>query len=311
MTNELTIRVQSAAIPPLVWNKDEVEKNVNEMLAEYTGRVYTVDDVAKAKEDRAKVNSWKTKLGEALTAARKTYLGPLEEPGKDIKAMQEKISKIVSNIDEQTSAFEQAEKDEKRSSLVLAYRDNIGWVESLIPFDRIFDPKWLNKSCSLSKAKKELLQKIEDVKSDLATIQRVCGEDIEPCTTEYQKNLNLNEAINEHDRRYKSREDQRKAEAARIAEEKAIAAAPVIAQLTTEQREMKAKAAAASDAKMFITPEGRLDFEAMQRAQSAAQDATSAPARKRYYFWVDFTPQDITWFRQAAKERGFKFGSSK
>ena len=71
---------------------------------------------------------------------------------------------------------------------------------------------------------------------------------------------------------------------------------------------MRAQAAEATRAKAFSTPDGRIDFELM-REMSAAQDA--APARKRYYFWVDFTPQDITWFRQAAKERGFKFGSSK
>lgn len=37
----------------------------------------------------------------------------------------------------------------------------------------------------------------------------------------------------------------------------------------------------------------------------------AAPARKRYSFWVEFTPEDIAWFKQGAAERGFRYGSVK
>ena len=84
--------------------------------------------------------------------------------------------------------------------------------------------------------------------------------------------------------------------------------APVIVPPTAEEREMRAQAAAATQAAAFITPDGRLDVEAMQ-TMAAAQP--SAPARKKYYFWVEFTKEDIAWFRSAAKERGFDFGSIK
>jgi hypothetical protein len=117
----------------------------------------------------------------------------------------------------------------------------------------------------------------------------------------------VNEAVREHTRREKSRQAQRDAEAAREAAERARAAAPVIVPPTAEEREMRAQATAATQAAAFITPEGRLDMEAMQ-SFAAAQEASS---RKRYYFWVEFTKEDIAWFRSAAKERGFDFGSIK
>ena len=119
--------------------------------------------------------------------------------------------------------------------------------------------------------------------------------------------MSTNEAVREHNRREKSRQAQREAEAARKAAELARAAAPVIIPPTAEEREMKARAAAATQANAFITPEGRLDAEAMQ-SFAAAQETSS---RKRYYFWVEFTKEDIAWFRSAAKERGFDFGSIK
>ena len=33
MTNELTVRVQSPVIPAMSWNEEEVQRNLDEMLA--------------------------------------------------------------------------------------------------------------------------------------------------------------------------------------------------------------------------------------------------------------------------------------
>ena len=147
----------------------------------------------------------------------------------------------------------------------------------------------------------------------MEAIRDTCGEDVEACTTEYLKSLSVNEAMREHNRREKSRAAQREAEAVRIAAERARAAAPVFVQPTDEEREMKARAAAATQAKMFITSEGRLDFKAVKEAAVDAEqpEAEEVPARNRYRFWVEFTQQDIEWFKKGAAERGFRFGCIK
>lgn len=308
MQEELTVRVERPAIPAMSWNKDEVERNLDEMLAAYKGRVYTPESIKSAKEDRAKINKWSKQLGAALTAAKKMYMDPLNDFTSGIKEMQGKCAVAAGAIDEQVKAVEQAEKDEKASTLKLVYRDCIGELEPLIPFERLLDNRWLNKTFAIAEAKKSLCQSIENIRSDLDFIRENCGEDVEPCTTEYLRNLSVNEAVREHTRREKSRAAQRDAEAAREAAERARMSAPVIVPPTAEEREMRAQAAAATKASAFITPDGRLDVEAMQTMASAQP---SAPARKKYYFWVEFSPEDIKWFRQAAKERGFDFGSIK
>lgn len=62
MTNELTVRVQNSVIPAMSWNKDEVQQNLDELLAAYTGLVYTPESIKGAKDDRAKstagISSW-------------------------------------------------------------------------------------------------------------------------------------------------------------------------------------------------------------------------------------------------------------
>ena len=63
----------------------------------------------------------------------------------------------------------------------------------------------------------------------------------------------------------------------------------------------------AAQASAFVTPEGRLDTELLQTFAQPQEE----PPRRRYRFWVEFTPEDVAWFKAAAAERGFRFGSIK
>ena len=67
------------------------------------------------------------------------------------------------------------------------------------------------------------------------------------------------------------------------------------------------KGAKADRASAFVTPEGRLDTELLQTFAQPQEE----PPRRRYRFWVEFTPEDVAWFKAAAAERGFRFGSIK
>lgn len=104
MTNELTVRVERPVIPAMSWNEEEVQKNLDELLAAYTGRVYTPESIKDAKADRAAVNKWDKQLGDALRAAKKLYTDPLEAFGQRIKAMQAQCKQVSGAIDQQVKA---------------------------------------------------------------------------------------------------------------------------------------------------------------------------------------------------------------
>ena len=303
MTNELTVRVERPVIPAMSWNKEEVQQNLDEMLATYTGRVYTPEAIKDAKADRAAVNKWEKQLGDALRAAKKLYTEPLDAFSQSIKAMQAQCKQVSGAIDTQVKAVEQAQREEKASTLRLVYRDCIGELEELIPFERLLDEHWLNKTFDLSQAEKDLRLGIETRRNELKLIRDTCGEDAEACTTEYLRNLCVNDALQEYTRRHNAREALRKAEAERAAAERAKAAAPVIIPPSEEERQLRAEAAQAAQANAFITASGRLDCEVLQQF--------AEPARKKYRFWVEFTEDDIAWFKQGAAQRGFRFGSIK
>lgn len=309
MENELTVRVERPAIPAMSWNKDEVERNLDEMLAAYKGRVYTPESIKSAKEDRAKVNGWDKQLGAAATAAKKLYMKPLEDFQQSIKEMQGKCKEISGAIDAQVKAVEEAERQDKQDALRAVYADCIGELRELIPFDRLLVSQWLNKTYDLAKASRELRRDVETRRKELKIIQDTCGEDAEACKLGYLRVLDLNAALAEHLRLQDDREKLRRAEAERQAAERARAAAPVIIPPTEEERQLRAEAEQSAQSNAFITASGRLDCEVLQRFAAPAQP--EAPARKQYRFWVEFTREDIAWFKQGAAERGFRYGSIK
>lgn len=146
-------------------------------------------------------------------------------------------------------------------------------------------------------------------REELKIIRGTCGEDAENCVLEYLRELSLNSALAEHTRRQSAREARQRAEAERLAAERAGAAAPVILPPSEEERQIKAEAAAEAQSNAFITASGRLDCEVLQHF--AEPVAAPQPARRRYSFWVEFTPEDIAWFKQGAAERGFRYGPVK
>lgn len=284
MQEELTVRVEHPELPAIRWNESEVQQNLTEMLAAYTGRVYTPETIKDAKADRAAVNKLDKQLSDAARSAKAFYMKPLEEFLQSTKQMQTRCKAVSGAIDQQVKAVEEAERQDKQDALRAVYADCIGELRELIPFDRLLVPQWLNKTYDLAKASRELRKSVETRREELRLIRETCGEDAEACTTEYLRELNLNAALVEHSRRQNARDAQRRAEAERMAAERAQANAA-------------------------ITPDGRLDFSMLQRFAEPAQQ--EAPVRKKYSFWVEFTREDIAWFKQGAAERGFRYGSIK
>ena len=307
MTNELTVRVEHPELPAIRWNEAEVQQNLTEMLAAYTGRVYTPDTIKDAKADRAAVNKLDKQLSDAARSAKAFYMKPLEEFLQSTKQMQTQCKAVSGAIDQQVKAVEEAERQDKQDALQAVYADCIGELRELIPFDRLLVPQWLNKTYDLAKAGRELHKSVETRREELKLIRENCGEDVEACTTEYLRDLNLNAALVEHSRRQNARDAQRRAEAERQAADRVRAAAPIVVPPTEEERQIKAEAAQEAQANATITPDGRLDFGVLQRFAEPAQP--EEPARKKYSFWVEFTREDIAWFKQGAAERGFRYGS--
>lgn len=308
MANELVqVRIQVSPIPEPAGNLDEVQANIDTLLASYTGRVYTAEEIKSAKDDRVQVNKWDKQLAEAAKAIKDKYLEKVDPTLDRIAEMRGQVKQVSAAIDHQVKAVEEAEREEKRKALEQIYQDSAGSdLAPIVPFDSLLDRRWLNKTVPISTASRELRKLLEQRREELHIIRETCGDDAEACIAEYTRAFRLNDALREYQRRKDLRLAAAQAEAARAAAEQTRMADPVTIPPSEEDRQIRAEASAAAHAGAFVTKEGRLDTSLLQTFAQPQE-----PERHRYRFWVEFTQDDIRWFKTAAAERGFRFGSIK
>ena len=167
---------ESNFLKHIEWNKEELLAAVRSKVALYEGIVYTEETVKTAKNDRAELNNLVKAIDERRKKVKEVINQPYAEFEKELKEITDLIKKQSAEIDEQVKAFETAEKEEKRAKIMEAYEKAVGNLAEILPFSKVFDQRYLNKTCKLESAIADVQKKIEQVKTDLETIESVCGK---------------------------------------------------------------------------------------------------------------------------------------
>ena len=290
--DELTVRLQGESalpsLPPVRWNKAEVEARLEELVGCYRGRAYAPEDIAFAKKDRAEVNKIEKELAAAQKRVVAMYRQPVAEFEAEMKRLRAMCTGISDNIDRQVKEVEESARQERRARLEAVYRENAGAeISELVPFDRLLESGWLNKSTPESTARKALMVKIETVRTEMETLRRTCGEDFPAVQRVYLEGLSINAALARYTYLQETREAQTRAEAAREAERKAQAAAPVVAPPSAEQRQARQEAEEAARLHECITADGALDFGRMREQAGLDPDGETTYTR---ILTITYTP---------------------
>lgn len=200
MEFKLTTNLAAELPQEIVWNKEDIKAWLSERVSHYNSLVVTEDGIKEAKADRAKLNALKTAIDTRRKEIKKEFLTPLQSFEKDIKEITSLIDEPIANIDKQTKAFEQAEKDKKKSELQRFFRDNAKDLGEIITFDQIFNDKWLNKTVSVMTATQEIMTTFEKISSDLSVIGGLKSEFELQIKSKYLESLDLAEALREQEK---------------------------------------------------------------------------------------------------------------
>ena len=184
------------------WNKEQIKNAVVSITEQYRGLAYTEEQLQEAKADRAKLNAMKNDISERRTQVRKALLEPYEKFDAEVKEVVALIDEPIAMIDEQIVAYEERTKEEKRQTLEKFFAENRADLLELITFDKIFNPKWLNKTSSLSSCKKEIKKAIEDITADLSVIHSSLSGKYSVYAEEFylKREMNLSRALSEANR---------------------------------------------------------------------------------------------------------------
>ena len=220
---ELTIK-QFEAQPPIEWNYPEIKAWALEQKQFFETVVYTDDDIAQAKQDRADLNRMAKVISGRRIEISREWNKPLEEFVTQAKEIEQILADAAKSCDKPIKEWEERKKADKEEAILAMYGEIEGRPEWL-PVDKIWNPKWLNATTSMKSIKDEITARITEINQNVATLQNL-GEFAFEATEVYKTTLDMAKAILEGQRladiqRRKLEEEQRRKDAeARIAAER-------------------------------------------------------------------------------------------
>lgn len=182
-------------------NFDALEKRVRKTVELYEGATYDLtkaDKIKEAKNDRSYLNGLKNEIEERRKAVKREYNKPLAAFEKRCKEITSIIDGASDGIKAQLDEAEERRRAGARAALEAHYREFAELLAPVVPYERLHDDKWLNKSFGEVKAKKALEEKVSAVARDWDKLkaQRDSMAHYEVAERELFRTLDLGSALN-------------------------------------------------------------------------------------------------------------------
>jgi len=181
----------------IIFNFDEIKQNLSVNLEKYKNMVVEEGAIKEAKAERAKINKLKTALEDKRKEIKAACLAPYNDFEVEIKQLTGMMDEAMSVIDVQTKAFDDKEKSDKKASLESFYKANAKTLQDVISFERIFNPKWLNKTVAQITATQEIMGIIERIEKDTNEIDGLDHAYTLQVKDKYFQTLDLSAALAE------------------------------------------------------------------------------------------------------------------
>lgn len=143
LRNEIQARI--TAIGKVEDNILEAKEYALELKDYYSKLVFTEDQKEEAAKERANINKAIKKIGDY----RKNIIAEFKKPIEVFETTAKETEKILKEtsdfVDMQVKNFENKEKEIRRENAKKIYEDNIEELKDIVPFEKIFNEKWLNK----------------------------------------------------------------------------------------------------------------------------------------------------------------------
>lgn len=206
------------------WNKDELIERVRTTTEKYKGRVYTEDDITNARVDRAELNAIKNAISDSRIQVKKLVMAPYDKFETEVAEVTNLILEAVKPIDEAIKTHDEAQRADKKKQLIAYFNSIIGDLAESVTFERVLDPKMLNASASMKKAKEGIADSVQQIRTNIDTINTVVSEPYRSfAVANYLQTMKLAGSMKLA--QHMEQEDRRKAELA-AEEGKANVAAP-------------------------------------------------------------------------------------
>lgn len=282
-TTELELK-SNLTLGTLETNAKAIKELVETKLEDYSPENY-IGRADEAKSDRAVLNKAEKALNDKRLELEREYMQPFQDFKALITDTCKAIKTASGKLDEIVKAEETREKQEKEK-LIREY-----WAQkeiTLFELEKIWNPKWLNKTTKQKDIEAEIDAAVQKALNDLAIIDRFPAEDVALIKAEYLNSLDLSAAT--------AKADQLKANRDRLAREKAEREKLQQEASLQQQRE---------EEKADINAEAKRADSSLISAALDVED--TGPARETYALILEGTAQQLIEVRQFMTRTGVTY----
>lgn len=185
---ELVTKVE---VGKLTSNAKEYSENLKNELKNFTIDRY-LDNPDAAKADKAYLNKLKDEVADKRKKATKIWNQPLEEFLAVMTDLEKEIASASNELKVITDKAIEQEKETKKDQIV-AFWNTLGFT--IVPLERVFNPRWLNKTEKLSVIMEECKAIVEKINSEMTTLKSMQNEDSDILQSFYLETLDLNATL--------------------------------------------------------------------------------------------------------------------
>lgn len=180
------------------WNFQELKKEITAKADDYKNLVYDINDddqIKDAKKDRADLRKFNTVLDDKRKEMKKRVMEPYTTFESQIKELTGIVDQAIDNIDVQIKGYEEIKRNEKLEKVRRIYEEEIGDLDRTIPFEKVYQESWLNKTKTLKSIREEITNIRDKVDADLKLINAESSAYAFEMKEEYMKSFDFTAAM--------------------------------------------------------------------------------------------------------------------
>ena len=202
---EIQVRIKS--VGEIESNMKEVKGYVEELNNYYKSVTFTEETLKQAKEEKAKVNKFKTEVADYRKKITAEYNKPIKVFEDTAKETEKLLSETYNTINQQVAGFEEEQKRQKEQEI----REYFEEYKTANDIDFVnYEQAQINVTltASVKSLKEQAKVFIDRIMDDLKLIET--QEYKEEILVEYKQNLNVSKSIQEVANRHKLLEEEKK-----------------------------------------------------------------------------------------------------
>lgn len=176
----------------ILWNADEISEEIEKKVGYYKSLVYTDEQIVEAKKDRAALNKFIAALNAKDSEIKKLCLAPYEAFHERMQQIIKQVEEPAELIDKQVKAFEEDQKRQKHDAIEELFKSK--GFQPWVKLDRIWNPKWLNKSYSIKQIDADMNSIMYKIGEDIFLINKQ-GDGVQAALSEYKRTLDVRAAV--------------------------------------------------------------------------------------------------------------------